>query len=72
MYIHEIIKERRKQLKMSQTELAVNAETTQHSISLFERGKLNITIDSLSRILCALSLDIELIEKKIRENKEST
>ena len=72
MYIHEIIRERRKQLKMSQTELASKSETTQHSISLFERGKLNITIDSLSRILRALSLDIELIEKKFKESKENT
>lgn len=67
MYLHEIVKEQRKKLKMTQKELAERAGTTQTEVSHFETGKANVTIDTLSKYLRVLSLDITVIEKKVKQ-----
>ncbi|MFO9703718.1 helix-turn-helix domain-containing protein [Legionella pneumophila serogroup 1] len=57
------LNDRRKQLKMSQSEVADLVGLKQDTISKFENSPDNRRIDTLFRILSALNLNISLVEK---------
>jgi len=64
--IGKIIKSRRKELNMEQVDLQDYAEVGSTTISKLENGKLNITIDSLERIMEVLGLELTLkVKQKI-------
>jgi len=56
--IGQIIKDRRKELKMEQTDLQDYAEVGSTTLSKLEMGKLNITIDNLEKITEVLGLEL--------------
>jgi len=56
--IGQIIKNRRKELKMEQTDLQDYAEVGSTTLSKLEMGKLNITIDNLEKITEVLGLEL--------------
>ena len=57
------LNDKRKQLKMSQSEVADLVGLKQDTISKFENSPDNSRIDTLFRILSALNLNISLVEK---------
>lgn len=64
--IGQIIKNRRRELKMEQTDLQDYAEVGSTTLSKLEMGKLNITIDNLEKITEVLGLEIIIkVKKKI-------
>ena len=63
-YIGEIIKNRRIELKLEQTDIQDYAEIGSTTLSRLETGKLNITIDNLEKITEVLGLELIL---KIKE-----
>ena len=56
--IGQIIKNRRKELKMEQIDLQDYAEVGSTTLSKLEMGKLNITIDNLEKITEVLGLEL--------------
>jgi transcriptional regulator with XRE-family HTH domain len=66
--VAKAISERRKELKISQAQLAkqvnetLEIKTTQQHIANFEAGKVNLAIKTILAILQKLGLEIELIE----------
>ncbi|HAT3883359.1 TPA: helix-turn-helix domain-containing protein [Legionella pneumophila] len=64
------LKDRRKQLKMSQSEVADLVGLKQDTISKFENSPDNSRIDTLFRILSALNLNISLVEKGQKTHEE--
>ncbi|WP_300904192.1 helix-turn-helix transcriptional regulator [uncultured Alistipes sp.] len=56
----EILRERRKELKMSQTALAEKIGTKQSYIARIEKGEVDIQLSSLLRIANALGLNVQL------------
>ncbi len=66
------LNDKRKQLKMSQSEVADLVGLKQDTISKFENSPDNSRINTLFRILSALNLNISLVEKdqKTREKIE--
>jgi DNA-binding XRE family transcriptional regulator len=63
---YEMIKtliERRKQLRISQAQLAKTIGTQQPAISRLENGERNTTISTLFKVASALNLDIEFKQK---------
>jgi y4mF family transcriptional regulator len=58
------IRERRRELGMEQTDLQDYAEVGSTTVSRLERGKANVTLDTLERILEVLGLEIVV---KVRE-----
>ena len=56
--IGQIIKNRRKELKMEQVDLQDYAEVGSTTLSKLEMGKLNITIDNLEKITEVLGLEL--------------
>ncbi len=58
------LNDQRKQLKMSQSEVADLVGLKQDTISKFENSPDNSRIDTLFRILSALNLNINLVEKE--------
>ncbi len=64
--IGQIIKNRRRELKMEQTDLQDYAEVGSTTLSKLEMGKLNITIDNLEKITEVLGLEIIIkVKEKI-------
>jgi len=63
--IGQIIKNRRKELKMEQVDLQDYAEVGSTTLSKLEMGKLNITIDNLEKITEVLGLELII---KVKEN----
>ncbi|HAT1825490.1 helix-turn-helix domain-containing protein [Legionella pneumophila] len=61
---------KRKQLKMSQSEVADLVGLKQDTISKFENSPDNSRIDTLFRILSALNLNISLVEKGQKTHEE--
>lgn len=57
------LNDKRKQLKMSQAEVADLVGLKQDTISKFEISPDNSRIDTLFRILSALNLNINLVER---------
>ena len=64
--IGQIIKTRRKELKMEQVDLQDYAEVGSTTLSKLEMGKLNITIDNLEKITEVLGLELIIkVKEKI-------
>lgn len=64
--VGHIIKDRRKELNMEQTDLQDYAEVGSTTLSKLEMGKLNITIDNLEKITEVLGLELILkVKEKI-------
>ena len=64
--IGQIIKDRRKELNMEQTDLQDYAQVGSTTLSKLEMGKLNITIDNLEKITEVLGLELVIkVKKKI-------
>ncbi|NOQ30711.1 MAG: helix-turn-helix domain-containing protein [Helicobacteraceae bacterium] len=63
--IGKIIKNRRAELNMEQSDLQDHSEMGSTTISRVERGKANVTIESLEKILDALGLEISIKTKPI-------
>ncbi len=64
------LNDQRKQLKMSQTEVADLVGLKQDTVSKFENSPDNSRIDTLFRILSALNLNISLVEKNQEAHEE--
>ena len=64
------LNDQRKQLKMSQSEVADLIGLKQDTISKFENSPDNSRIDTLFRILSALNLNMNLVEKKQETHEE--
>ena len=56
----QIIKQRRKQLKITQADLALLSEISTRQLSDIETAQVSTTIDTLSKICETLGLSIEL------------
>jgi len=63
--IAKIITQRRKQLKITQIDLALLSEISTRQLSDIETAKVSTTIDTLSKICETLGLSIELKIKGI-------
>ena len=64
--IGQIIKNRRKELSMEQTDLQDYAQVGSTTLSKLEMGKLNITIDNLEKITEVLGLELIIkVKEKI-------
>ncbi len=64
--IGHIIKDRRKELSMEQTDLQDYAQVGSTTLSKLEMGKLNITIDNLEKITEVLGLELVIkVKEKI-------
>jgi len=61
----QIIQSRRKELKITQIDLALISEISTKQLSNIEQGKVSTTIDMLSKICETLGLSIELKIKGI-------
>ncbi|ANH11543.1 TPA: helix-turn-helix domain-containing protein [Legionella pneumophila] len=64
------LNDKRKQLKMSQSEVADLVGLKQDTISKFENSPDNSRIDTLFRILSALNLNMSLVEKDQKTHEE--
>ena len=58
--IAQIIKERRKQLKITQVDLALLSDISTRQLSDIETAQVSTTIDTLSKICETLGLSIKL------------
>jgi transcriptional regulator with XRE-family HTH domain len=63
--IAKLITQRRKQLNITQVELALLSELSVRQLSDIETGKVSTTIDTLSKICETLGLSIELKVKGV-------
>ena len=64
--VGQIIKDRRKELNMEQTDLQDYAQVGSTTLSKLEMGKLNITIDNLEKITEVLGLELVIkVKEKI-------
>ncbi len=64
--VGQIIKDRRKELNMEQTDLQDYAQVGSTTLSKLEMGKLNITIDNLEKITEVLGLELIIkVKEKI-------
>jgi len=61
----KIIQLRRKELKITQADLALISEVSTKQLSNIERGKVSTTIDMLSKLCETLGLRIELTIKGV-------
>ncbi|QMT61840.1 helix-turn-helix domain-containing protein [Legionella sp. PC997] len=64
------LNDKRKQLKMSQSEVADLVGLKQDTVSKFENSPDNSRIDTLFRILSALNLNISLVDKGQKTHEE--
>jgi len=62
--IGQIIKHRRKELQMEQSDLQDYAQVGSTTLSKLEQGKLNITIDNLEKITEVLGLELVIKTKE--------
>ncbi|MDR2085114.1 MAG: helix-turn-helix domain-containing protein [Bacteroidales bacterium] len=65
MKIHELIKERRDVLKVSQSELADITGLGLRTIRLIESGKANPSLNTLEKLVEALGMEVKIEIKKI-------
>jgi len=61
----KLIQSRRKELKITQVDLALISEISTKQLSNIEQGKVSTTIDMLSKLCETLGLSIELKIKGI-------
>jgi len=70
--IGEILKSRRKELNMSQSDMCDYSEIGPTTLSNIENGKTNFTIDNLESILEVLGLELQIkIKGLIDENSKN-
>ena len=62
--ISELIRSRRKQLKITQPHLAELADVNVNTIARIERGQANPTFDVLTKIADVLGMEFQLIIRK--------
>jgi transcriptional regulator with XRE-family HTH domain len=60
-----ILKDRRKDLKLTQRYLAEMADVSVNTIFKIERGEANPTIDILEKIIDVLGMEIQLVVKDV-------
>lgn len=65
--IGQAIKERRRQLKITQSYLAEIAEISINTLYKLETGQTNVTVDVLEKILDVLGMELKLEVKKLNE-----
>ncbi|HXU28322.1 MAG TPA: helix-turn-helix transcriptional regulator [Bacteroidia bacterium] len=58
-----LLKERRNQLKISQSDLAKEIGVTREYMPAIERGEQNITVDKLLKLINALDLQLTITPK---------
>lgn len=58
MELNEVMKKRRKELKISQLDLAEMAEVSLATVKDIERGKGNPSLNTVKRILMVLGMEI--------------
>ena len=68
IHISQLIKNRRKQLSITQTELAKQSSLTPAAISQFESGTRKPSFDTLSNLADALKVTTDYLLGKRREN----
>ena len=68
IHISQLIKDRRKQLAITQTELAKQSSLTPAAISQFESGTRKPSFDTLSNLADALKVTTDYLLGKRREN----
>ena len=65
--IGQAIKERGRQLKITQSYLAEIAEISINTLYKLETGQTNVTVDVLEKILDVLGMELKLEVKKLNE-----
>lgn len=65
MKIHELVKDRRDTLKISQADLADITGLGMRTIRLIESGKANPSLSTLEKLVDALGMEIKIELKKI-------
>ncbi len=63
----DIIREKRKEKKMSQEDLAFKADLHRTYIGMLERAEKNITLENINKLAKALDLSISELLKNISE-----
>ena len=65
MELNEVMKKRRKELEISQLDLAEMAEVSLATVKDIERGKGNPSLNTVKRILMVLGMEIHYEIRKI-------
>lgn len=63
---------KRKSLGLTQAQVAAVAGVTLKTLSDFERGKTNIRIETLIRLLAAVKLTIDLVDMPTLQKQDDT
>lgn len=58
--IGQLIMDRRNQLKMTQTEVAEKVGMLKQNIHFIEKGKKNVGIDNINKVLSVLNLELNV------------
>ena len=66
MSLQSTIKTRRKALKISQEDLAQMAEVGLATVKDIERGKANPSLDTITRLLDVLGLEMTFVERETK------
>ena len=61
------VRDARRTLKLSQTELGLRVGLTQVTVSRIERGAGRATLDTLLRVLAALGLELALQHRPVQD-----
>ena len=62
---------KRKALGLTQAQVASSANVTQKTLSDFERGKTNIRLETLFRLLAIVKLNLELVDKPTQKEMDA-
>lgn len=65
----ELLRQVRRRKKISQTELADLAGTTQSAISRLEKGQRSPTVRQLAKLLAAMDEDLDLVVRERRPDQ---
>jgi transcriptional regulator with XRE-family HTH domain len=66
----ELIRDARRRHRLSQSELAWRAGTSQATVSRIERGRLSPTIRLLSRLMAAVGETADLVPRRRRDDHD--
>lgn len=67
MVFGEIIREKRKQLGLSQEEFAFKADLHRTYVGMIERAEKNITLENINKIAKAFDISIHELTKNLKE-----